>query len=177
MGAAGFSYRIDSADLLVEASPAYFEFAAENRWPGAGASLGEPLWDFVTGSAMRRVQQALVRRVRESGRAIELPFRCDSPEARREMTIELRPEPDGSVTFTARLLVEHPQARQPLLDLEAERGPGQIEMCGWCDRFLAGGRWVEAEEAARRLGLTTAAEPPAISHGICPDCEETLAKA
>ena len=26
-------------------------------------------------------------------------------------------------------------------------------MCGWCDRFLVDGEWVEVEEAARRLEL------------------------
>ena len=88
MDAAGFRYTIDANDLLVDASPAYFQFAAENRW----------------------------------------------------------------------------------------RGAGQVEMCGWCDRFLVDAQWVEVEVASRRLALT-GARRPAITHGICPDCAQLLASA
>ena len=176
MDAVGFRYTIDANDLLVDASPAYFQFAAENRWRGAGASLGEPLWSFVSGATMRRLQRALVRRVRTSGRTIVLPFRCDSPEARREMTIELCRGPHGSVSFTARLLAEQPRSRPALLDPGAAPRPGQVEMCGWCDRFLVDAQWVEVEVASRRLALT-GARRPAITHGICPDCAQLLASA
>jgi hypothetical protein len=52
-----------------------------------------------------------------------------------------------------------------------------IEMCGWCDRFRVGEDWVEVEEAAARLKLLQRSNPPAISHGICPDCTEMLMAA
>jgi hypothetical protein len=50
-------------------------------------------------------------------------------------------------------------------------------MCGWCDRFLVDGEWVEVEEAVARLGLFQLPEMPAISHGVCPDCTEMLIAA
>ncbi len=50
-------------------------------------------------------------------------------------------------------------------------------MCGWCDRFEVDGEWVEVEEAARRLELFNRPELPALSHGICPDCNELLLAA
>jgi hypothetical protein len=49
-----------------------------------------------------------------------------------------------------------------------------IEMCGWCDRFLVAEKWVEVEEAAARLRLLNRSEPPAISHGVCPECARKL---
>ena len=50
-------------------------------------------------------------------------------------------------------------------------------MCGWCDRFVVDGEWVEVEEAARRLELFATRELPALSHGICPHCSELLLAA
>ena len=50
-------------------------------------------------------------------------------------------------------------------------------MCGWCDRFLVDGEWVEVEEAVTRLGLFQLPQMPAIGHGVCPDCTEMLLAA
>lgn len=174
MTATELSYVIDADDVLVEASPGYFEFAADGHWHGSQASLGQPLWLFVAGAPMRKVQRALVRRVRDHGRTIELPFRCDGPEVRREMEIRIGPRAEGRVAFAARLLSERRRQPQALLDPDARRGSGEIEMCGWCNRFLVGGEWVEVEAAAAELGLTGAAAVPAISHVICPDCKRML---
>lgn len=170
-------YVVDDRDLLVAASPGYFAFAEENCWSGAEASIGESLWDFVAGATMRKVQEALLRRIRETGHPVELPFRCDSPEARREMTIVIEPQAEGRVAFSARVDAERTRPHEALLDPAQSRGIDLIEMCGWCDRFMVGGRWVEVEEAAAELGLTTAANLPGISHGLCSDCGKMLSGA
>ncbi|MGE5407817.1 MAG: hypothetical protein ACM3NV_04330 [Syntrophothermus sp.] len=174
MTAAEFSYAIDGRDRLVEASEGYFEFAAANDWPGAETSVGEPLWDFVAGTTMRRAQRSLVRRVREDRRVIVLPFRCDSPDVRREMMIRIEPEPPAGVRFTAWIVAERRRTPQALLDPGVPRGTATIEMCGWCNRFYAEREWVEVEEAARRLDLTAASEMPRIRHGICAQCDAML---
>jgi hypothetical protein len=95
------------------------------------------------------------------------------------MDIRIVARPAGRVVlFSARLRSEEErQARQPLLDPEAPRSSELVEMCGWCDRFEVDGEWVEVEEAARRLELFNRAELPALSHGICPTCNEMLLAA
>ena len=50
-------------------------------------------------------------------------------------------------------------------------------MCGWCDRFYVGDCWLEVEDAAAKLDLTTRDDLPAISHGICGRCSEMLLAA
>jgi hypothetical protein len=121
----------------------------------------------------------LVRRLRREARDVELPFRCDGPGVRREMNLSIAPHSSGRlVLFTARLRSESPRPEfQPLLSAETPRVPWQLIMCGWCDRFLVGGRWVEVEEAAERLGLFQLTELPAISHDVCPSCGEMLLAA
>jgi hypothetical protein len=120
----------------------------------------------------------LLRRIRGEVRSITLPFRCDGPGVRREMDIRIAAQSAGRfVLFTARERSEEQRQFQPLLAAESPRGEETLTMCGWCDRFLVGGEWVEVEEAAAKLGLFMRAEMPKISHDICPDCSEMLMAA
>jgi hypothetical protein len=172
------SYAIDDQDHLIKVDEGYYRFAEENGWDGAGSSLGRSLWDFVAGHELKKLQRLLLRRIREEVRDIELPFRCDGPEVRREMDIRIVAHPSGRVVmFSARLRSEQPREAQPMLDPEVPRASDTLEMCGWCDRFEIDGEWIEVEEAATRLELFRRSELPAISHGICPRCSEMLLAA
>lgn len=173
------SYAIDEHDHLIRVDDGYYRFAEENGWSEAGSSLGRSLWDYVTGHELVKLQRLLVRRIRDEVGDIELPFRCDGPDVRREMNIRIVARPGGRVVlFSARLRSEEERdAPQPLLDSEAPRSDETVEMCGWCDRFEVDGEWVEVEEAVKRLQLFNRPELPALSHGICPDCNEMLLAA
>lgn len=173
------SYAIDEQDHLIRVDNGYYRFAAENGWDEAATSLGRSLWDYVAGHEMVKLQRLLVRRIRNEVGDVELPFRCDGPAVRREMEMRIVARPGGRVVlFSARLRAE--QARdlpQWLLDPSVPRSDEVLEMCGWCDRFEVDGEWVEVEEVARRLELFNRPELPALSHGICPTCNEMLLAA
>lgn len=173
------SYAVDEHDHLIRVDEGYYAFAAENGWKEATTSLGRSLWDYVAGEEMVKLQRLLVRRIRDDVGDIELPFRCDGPAVRREMKIRIVARPGGRVVlFSARMRSEEERdVPQLLLDPEAPRGDEVLEMCGWCDRFEVDGEWVEVEEAARRFELFNRAELPALSHGICPTCNEMLLAA
>ena len=169
---------IDDQDRLIRLDPGFHAFAEQNGWTESRASLGRSLWDFVAGEEMRKLQRMLVRRIRSGAAGVELPFRCDGPGIRREMDIRIAASSGGRlVLFAARLQDERAREFQPLLDPEARRSEGLIEMCGWCDRFRVEDEWVEVEEAARRQKLFQRSEQPRISHGICSDCSEMLLAA
>jgi len=173
------SYAIDEHDHLIRVDEGYYSFAEENGWEEATTSLGRSLWNYVAGHEMVKLQRLLVRRIRDEVGDVELPFRCDGPEVRREMNIRIVARPGGRVVlFSARMRSE--EARdlpQRLLDPATPRSGEVLEMCGWCDRFENDGEWVEVEEAARRLELFTKPELPVLSHGICPDCNGMLLAA
>jgi len=173
------SYAIDEQDRLVRVDQGYYDFAAENGWAEAGTSLGRSLWDYVAGEDLKKVQRLLLRRLRDEVGEVELPFRCDGPGVRRRMDIRIVAGSSGrAVFFSARLRSqEEREEPMPLLDPAAPRGEDVLVMCGWCDRFEVEGEWVEVEEAARRLELFDRAELPALSHGICPQCNELLLAA
>ncbi|MGH2973335.1 MAG: hypothetical protein ACRDLL_00490 [Solirubrobacterales bacterium] len=173
------SYAIDEHDHLIRVDQGYYRFAEENGWREAGSSLGRSLWDYVAGYELVKLQRLLVRRIRDEVGDVELPFRCDGPDVRREMNIRIVARPGGRVVlFAARLRAEEAREfSQPLLDPESPRSEETLNMCGWCDRFEVDGEWVEVEEAARRLELFNHSELPEIRHGICPDCNQMLLAA
>lgn len=173
------SYAIDEHDHLIRVDEGYYRFAEENGWEEATTSLGRSLWDYVAGHEMVKLQRLLVRRIRDEVGDVELPFRCDGPGVRREMKIRIVARPGGRVVlFSARTRSEESRdLPQRLLDPATPRSDEVLEMCGWCDRFEVDGEWVEVEEAARRLELFNRPELPALSHGICPDCNAMLLAA
>lgn len=173
------SYAIDEHDHLIRVDEGYYRFAEENGWADAGSSLGRSLWDYVAGRELVNLQRLLVRRVRDEVGDVELPFRCDAPAVRREMDIRIVARPGGRVVlFSARLRAEQERdLPQRLLDPATPRSDEMLEMCGWCDRFEVDGEWVEVEEAARQLELFNRPRLPALSHGICPDCNAMLLAA
>lgn len=179
MSVAKLSYAIDDRDRLIRVDDGFYRFAAENGWDGAGDSLGRSLWDFVAGHEVKTLQRLLLRRVREGARDIELPFRCDGPEVRREMDIRIAADPTGRVVlFSAQIRAEEPwEEPQPLLDPAVPREDDFLSMCAWCDRFLVEGKWVEVEEAAERLELFRRSRMPELDHGICPQCSGQLLAA
>jgi len=179
MSTQSLSYAIDEHDHLVKVDEGYYRFAEENGWTDAGASLGRSLWDYVAGEDLKKVQRLLLRRIRDEVGEVELPFRCDGPNVRREMDVRIKAGRGGrAVLFSAKVRLEEARERpQPLLDPAASRGPETLAMCGWCDRFEVEGEWVEVEEAARRLELFDRPDMPVLSHGICPECNGLLLAA
>lgn len=178
MAKPALSYAIDGEDRLIQVDEGFYEFAAANGWDGAGDCLGRSLWDFVAGTELVKLQRILLRRIRSEVREVELPFRCDGPDIRREMDVRISANASGRlVLFSAKSREEKSREAQPLLDPEAPRSTDVIEMCGWCDRFRVDGEWVEVEVAAERLRLFANPELPAISHSICEDCSELLLAA
>jgi hypothetical protein len=173
------TYVIDHEDRLVSIDEGFREFAAENGWDGTGEALGRSLWEFVAGEEMQKLQRMLIRRIRDGIEPVELPFRCDSPEATRTMSMRIASRSAGRfVAFTSRLIAEQQRdRRQPQLSAPARRDEETLTMCGWCDRFLVAGDWVPVEVAAAALDLFLSARLPAISHGACPDCTEMLLAA
>jgi hypothetical protein len=133
----------------------------------------------VAGHELEKLQRMLVRRIRGELNGVDLPFRCDGPEVRREMDIQITAQASGRfVLFSARLRGEERRDEfQPLLAADTPRGDGTLTMCGWCDRFLVDGEWVEVEDAVARLRLFELPRMPEISHGVCPDCTEMLIAA
>ncbi len=171
-------YSVDADDILVSISEGWAPFAEENGAPhlGPAAVVGQPIWSFIAGQETRHIYESLFRKARETGKAVEVPFRCDSPAARRHMRITIEPTGSEGLTLRSELLLEEPRDRVDLLDIAAERSEELVTLCSWCRRVkVTDGSWEETEVAIARLGLFQSTPLPRLTHGICPDCAEQMA--
>ncbi len=117
----------------------------------------------------------LIESIRVKQKAIHFPFRCDSPEARRYMTMEMAPLHQEKILFTSYLEKEYRRTPLALLDIMTARSDEIIMICSWCKRIRAEKDiWLEAEEAVEKMLLFNRSPLPQLSHGVCPSCYDLL---
>lgn len=167
-----FSYRIDQHDRIVSCNDDWFAFAREND----GSHLTQAtvcsrsIWGFISDPETRRLYQLILSRVR-SGQTIAVRMRCDSPTARRAITLRMTPLPDGGVEFNSCIKHEEERSYVALLDTTRERSFDMVSICSWCKKVQVPGEgWFEVEEALTRLGLTSETHLPQLVNVVCYDC-------
>lgn len=171
------SYRIDSSDRLVEFGGHWTAFARDNGAPELDpvALTGHLLWDHIADSTTIALYQAMLERIRRGGAPIQFQFRCDAPDRRRLLAMDISAGSNGDVWFATSTIAETPRPSVTALEPGTRRGPDRLNVCAWCKRAcLDADRWVEIEAAVDALALFDGAEMPLLSHGVCPACLETL---
>ena len=118
----------------------------------------------------------VIRKVSELQTPIRFPFRCDSPELRRFMIMEISPLPDGAVNFSTWIDEESKRDRIRLLDPGEPRDLDRLlRMCAWCKKLdVMGGVWLELEEALSRFAVFDQDPLPQITHGVCTPCQRLV---
>jgi len=146
-------------------------FALENGAPGLVDVTGVSLFDFITGAETRQVYRQLLSRVRQ-GERVAFPFRCDSHEMVREMSMIICPLDHGRVRFESFLLKATPRLVLPSAGM-----PARIRVCSWCKRILWRGEWQYPEFAIEAMKLFDPLHSPVILHEICEECSALLSVA
>ncbi len=136
--------------------------------------VGQPLHGFITDMETRHIYDLLLHRVRKTGDAVVVTFRCDAPALRRFMELRVAPWSDGGVELDCRLVRREPREAVALLDPTHDRSSEFLTICSWCKRVRVGAAWVEVEEAVERLALFHADRLPQLTHGMCPGCMERV---
>jgi hypothetical protein len=168
-----FIWIIDDADKIVHVNEDWLAFAGENSAPQLTASLvlDQPIWRFITGQETIYLYQQIFRRVRAGKTPVKFPFRCDSPDRRRFMTMKLSRLSGKAIQFKAQILRQ--ELRQPIeiLDASRDRTEEFLKICSWCKIINIPGRgWGEVEEAIAALDLFGHASMPQMTHTICDSC-------
>jgi hypothetical protein len=172
-----FIWAIDGADKIVRVNDAWLAFALENTAPQLTASLvlNQPIWRFIQGQETSYLYQQIFRRVRAGKAPVKFPFRCDSPDCRRFMEMQLAQLPGGAIQFTAHILREEWRDPIDLLDASRNRSGDFVTVCSWCKKINIPGRgWGEVEAAIAPLDLFGHHSMPRMTHTICDSCRSTL---
>lgn len=173
-----FTHRIDANGNIAYANESWFEFAAENGWSATAEDvLGRSLAHFIEGQETRHFTHILTERARNLEYALELNYRCDSPDCRRKLTMNVRYLPKlDQVEFSSKILELAPRKRFDLFSRSKSKcSEVVLNVCSWCKQVDVSGAWLEAEEVVQRLGLFETKCMPKITHGICPVCVDMLA--
>lgn len=171
------TYRVDRNNRLTFVDEGWEASAAtpETRELTAENLIGQPLETFLCDYESYEIYRALIEKVRASGRAVEFPLRCDSPEVRRYMRMRISAYGKDEVQFESRVIKAESREPQPLLSIGALRSNAYLVMCGWCKRIRhANDRWEEVEIVVRDLNLMEAPKLPNLTHGVCPSCYDDM---
>ena len=172
-----FIWTIDDADKIVHVNDAWLAFAGENTAPQLTASvvLDQPIWRFIQGQETSYLYQQIFSRVRAGKSPVKFPFRCDSPDCRRFMEMELALLPGDAIQFTAHILREEWRDPVDLLDASRDRSGEFVKICSWCKKInIPGQGWGEIEAAIVALDLFGHHSMPRMTHTICDSCHDAL---
>jgi hypothetical protein len=170
-------YQVGGDDCLTGFNDGWTTFAEENMGGALlpGLIRGRSLWDFISDPTTAHLYQAMMKRIRGGVPRIEFEIRCDSPDRRRQLRMEIAGAPHGVIAFTVTTVREEARPPVALLDVTRERTDDLLAVCAWCMRArLSPGTWVEIESAVRSLNLFLADQLPRLTHGMCESCLEAM---
>jgi hypothetical protein len=167
-------YEIDEQSRIVAVNPAWFDEAQTAHDPRLQEAdiVGQELWSLIHEPTTRHLYETIIATARARGKPVSFGCRCDTPEQRRLLHMQVVPRADNRVAFEVSLVESQPRTPVELLRVDRAQSAEIIRMCGWCKRMsLDDASWVEVEAALNTLRLFDASGPlPAITHGICPEC-------
>lgn len=171
-----FIHTVDADGNITAVNDEWVEFACENGAPelASAAVIGRALWEFIEGRETRHISRLLLDKAIRSGKGLTIPYRCDSPELRRFMEMEIVPVDNGFVEFRSRILKVERRAPVLLLDPHAGRSDEFLTICSWCRRARIASMWIELDEAVKKLDLFSSASLPQLTHGMCEDCNKLV---
>jgi hypothetical protein len=167
-------YELDAELRIRAVDRAWSEFAKANAAPELvvpPGPIGQGVLGYIQDATTVHLYQRLFERVLRSRLPVVFPFRCDSPEMRRFLEMEIRPSPSSGLQLQTRVVRLEPRRPIPLLDQAVPRSRSLLRMCSWCKAVDVSGRWCDVEEAVVALSLFERELLPAITHGICPPCQ------
>jgi hypothetical protein len=172
-----FIWIIDDTDKIVHVNDAWLAFAAENTAPQLTASLvlDQPIWRFIQGQETSYLYQKIFRRVRAGKSPVKFPFRCDSPDCRRFMEMQLALLPGDAIQLMTHMLREERRDPVDLLDAHRDMTQKFLQICSWCKKiYIPEQGWGEVEAAIVALDLFGHHPMPRMTHTICDSCRGAL---
>jgi hypothetical protein len=173
-------YELNAQDEISSVNEQWLRFPRANGGEPLDPAriVGRLLWDFISDVETQHIYRLLHRRVRARGAPVRLCFRCDAPDRRRLLDLEISPGPVQRLTYRVRTVQELPRQPVALLEPYQPRSESFVTICAWCERVAVPGHgWLEIEAAIAALPALAEPRPPQLTHGICEACTQTLHSA
>ncbi|HUW01684.1 MAG TPA: hypothetical protein VMW08_04990 [Acidimicrobiales bacterium] len=171
-------YWLDADDVVSDVGQGWAQFAHDNGAPELAVPATErTLWSYFDHAEVRDLWQLVIAHVRTTQTAVQVPIRCDAPQARRWFEMMVTPASDGKLHFRSALVFEEARAPVALLDPDTERDDAAlpIAVCSWCGRGRLGPSWLDIEALVSTGRLLERTAMPPISYGICAGCRDDMA--
>jgi hypothetical protein len=168
-----FIYRIDLEDRISFVNDEWIAFGVENGLTELSEEtvVGKTLWDFISDISVIHLYQNLFKIIRAKKSKPKIPYRCDSPDCRRFMQMELVPLQGGEIQLINRILKTEPRSSVSMLKESAERSSEILPVCSVCKKVrLREETWYEIEDATAILGITHVGPYPQLTHTMCYGC-------
>lgn len=163
-------YWLDVGDTIVDIAPGWEHFANANDAPDLDVRrvIGRNLMNYVHGDVTRMFVRTLIQSARLLRRPLVRPYRCDSPEVRRDMEMRLCVEDSGLLRWEHRLVSATPFERRiafaPAEPTEARRCTVR---CSMCNRLKSPRGW---HEPVDQPPPAETCSPLPVIYGVCPEC-------
>jgi hypothetical protein len=174
-------YHLDARAHIVYVNDNWGRFARQAGVEALSEArvIGRSLWSFIKDPAVRHIYKILYGRILSGERtSIRLNFRCDGPDIRRFMEMELKPIAgrNDRIEVVCRTLRE--ERRDPV-DLTHASAPQFLVMCSICKgvRDDEAASWREIEEVLKQDGPMDGDASILVSHTICETCQRALGLA
>ena len=168
----GFTrYCLDERDRIVEIGGDWDHFARENGAEDlvAPSVIGMPLRRFIAGDVTRMFVDAMLARVRLTGRPALIPYRCDSPGIKRMMEMSLTSIGKGLVS-EHRILSEQRMFSALAFAAAEGRADGWVRRCSMCNSLTdRHGNTFEPDAFPHATGETLR-----VIYHVCPECQQRV---
>jgi hypothetical protein len=129
--------------------------------------VGNSLFLFIESAGVRHVYRTMHARILETGRTIELPFRCDSAWLRRDM--QMRIGRDGDALRYDSVIISETRRPRPL-PRPAPAADTLVAMCSFCKAYrfpIESPLWKDIESLFVEPNLPNLFS---VTHGLCEPC-------
>ena len=167
-----FVHRVDNRGRMSYVNTPWLDFAAENDWPVTAIEiLGQPLMASVSDPQLRYLYGLLMARLRDGAGPFRFPYRCDAPDCRRYMQMEMLYSHDArEIEFRSQIRRIERRTSQDLLDARHPTDQRQLDICSSCKRVATRHGWMELEDGVLSLRLLDCERVPRTRHCLCPGC-------
>lgn len=164
-------YEVDAENIITRIDVDWKVFAESNGAPELNEAnvIGRPLLDFISGNVTKKFWSDLLQHVRLANSSHTFNYRCDAPNAKRYMKLDILPLPAGHLRLVSTLLHTKPRPLQIYFRRAQQRSSRSLVRCSICNKVTYNKQWVEGEELNR--GIKTTLE---VIYGICPVCHVNI---